>query len=155
MFFEELIRELFFFDLLGYGDRRRYNDNENTVYDAQETDGNSINQKDKTYSFLFAENQQYNHQYPSQRNRYGGYRNNRGGGGNGNNYRYNNNNSNKTSEYYEDSYIDAGQSQPMPTKKSQQTLTNNGTNSNDAPETINGNGAKGQRTPKQQSNGVK
>jgi hypothetical protein len=27
---------------VGYGDRRRYNDNESTTYDAQEMDGNLI-----------------------------------------------------------------------------------------------------------------
>lgn len=121
----------------GHNDRRRYNDNENNVYETHETDENQ---------------HQYNNQYPSQRNRYGGYRNNRGGGGN--NYRYNNNN---TSEYYEDSYINAGQTQPIPTKKSQQTLENNGVSSTDVSttETVNGNGPKEQRPAKQQSNGVK
>lgn len=129
----------------GYTDRRRHNDNENTTYDAQETNGH----------------QQYNDQYPSQRYRYGNSRNNRGGGGGGNgSYRYNNNNNNNTNEYYEDSYITSGQSQPISTKKSQQTSSsNNGVDSNDltTSETINGsgNGPTGQRTSKQHSNGVK
>jgi len=124
----------------GYGDRRRYNDNENNVYDAQETDENQHHYN--------------NNQYHTQRNRYGGYRNHRGGGG-GNNYRYNHNN---TGEFYEDSYIDVGQTQPIPAKKSQQTLENNGVSSTDvsATEPVNGNGPKGQRPAKQQqSNGVK
>jgi fragile X mental retardation protein len=121
----------------GYGDRRRYNDNESTTYDAQEMD---------------AGQQQYNDPYFSQRYRYAGSRNNRGG-----NYRYNNNSNNNLNEYYEDSYITSGQSQQIPTKKSQQSSSNNGVGTTDVStaETINGGGSKDQRTSKQQSNGVK
>jgi hypothetical protein len=107
-------------------------------------------------SFFLEGQQQYNDPYSSQRYRYGNARNNRGGGS----YRYNNNNNNNTAEYYEDSYITSGQSQQISTKKSQQTPSNNGIDSNDGltSETINGGeggGSKGQRTSKQQSNGVK
>jgi len=121
----------------GYNDRRRQNDNESTTYDAQDMNEGQ---------------QQYNDQYPSQRYRYSGSRNNRGGGS----YRYNNNNNNNSTEYYEDSYITSGQSQQITNKKSQQTSSNNGVDLNDVstPETINGSGFKGQRTTKQQSNGV-
>lgn len=151
---------LYIFRFLGYGDRRRYNDNENNVYDAQETDGKHFRRtifiRFAFFLVLSAENQHHynNNQYHTQRNRYGGYRNHRGGGG-GNNYRYNHNN---TGEFYEDSYIDVGQTQPIPAKKSQQTLENNGVSSTDvsATEPVNGNGPKGQRPAKQQqSNGVK
>jgi hypothetical protein len=96
---------------------------------------------------LFLEGQQqYNDQYPSQRNnynnRYSNYRGNRGGGG-GNNYRYNNNNSSQH-EYYEENYGIGGQYQ----KRSQQTLANNGIESNDiaTSEIINGDGSKDQQS---------
>jgi hypothetical protein len=151
-----------FFFFVGYGDRRRYNDNESTTYDAQEMDGNLILKCiiQSNFSFILEGQQQYNDPYFSQRYRYGGgggggSRNNRGGGGN---YRYNNNSNNNLNEYYEDSYITSGQSQQIPTKKSQQTSSNNGVDSNDVSTagTINGGGGpKGQRTSKQQSNGVK
>jgi hypothetical protein len=97
---------------------------------------------------LFLEGQQqYNDQYPSQRNnynnRYSNYRGNRGGGGGGNNYRYNNNN-NSQHEYYEENYGIGGQYQ----KRSQQTLANNGIESNDiaTSEIINGDGSKDQQS---------
>ncbi|CAF0786066.1 unnamed protein product [Adineta steineri] len=131
-------------DRQGYNDRRRNNDNENTTFDTQDNNGQ----------------QQYNDQYASQRYRYGSTRNSRGGGAN-NNYRYNNNNNNNinnnTNEYYEENYGIGGQSQQISTKKPQQTSSNNGVDSNDIipSETINGSGPKGQRPPKQQSNGVK
>ena len=142
--------------LVGYGgDRRRYNDNESTTYEAQEMNGNLILKSIisiELFSFVLEGQQQYNDPYYSQRYRYGGSRNNRGG-----NYRYNNNNNNNLNDYYEDSYITSGQSQPIPTKKSQQTSSNNGVGTSDVSttETVNGNGSKGQRTSKQQSNGVK
>ncbi|CAF0934331.1 unnamed protein product [Adineta steineri] len=132
-------------DRQGYNDRRRNNDNENTTYDTQDNNEGQ---------------QQYNDQYASQRYRYGSTRNGRGGGAN-NNYRYNNNNNNNinnnTNEYYEENYGIGGQSQQISTKKPQQTSSNNGVDSNDIipSETINGSGPKGQRPPKQQSNGVK
>ncbi|CAF2998129.1 unnamed protein product [Rotaria socialis] len=117
----------------GYVDRRRNNDNENTMYDAQELN----------------EGQQ---QYNDQRYRYSVPRGNRSGS-----YRYNNNNNNNnnnTAEYYEENYNSSGQ---IPTKKSQQTPSNNGIDANNlaTSETYNGGGSKGQRTSKQQSNGVK
>ncbi|CAF0786050.1 unnamed protein product [Adineta steineri] len=132
-------------DRQGYNDRRRNNDNENTTFDTQDNNEGQ---------------QQYNDQYASQRYRYGSTRNSRGGGAN-NNYRYNNNNNNNinnnTNEYYEENYGIGGQSQQISTKKPQQTSSNNGVDSNDIipSETINGSGPKGQRPPKQQSNGVK
>lgn len=99
--------------------------------------------------------QSWNDPYSSQRYRYNGPRNHRGGGGGGGNYRYNNN----LNDYQEDSYITSGQSQTIPTKKSQHTSSNNGVSSNDVSgsETLNGGGGgpKGQRTSKPQSNGVK
>jgi hypothetical protein len=80
---------------------------------------------------------------------YGGSRNNRGGGS----YRYNNNNNNNPNEYYEENYDSTGQYQQIPTKRSQQTSSNNGIDSTF--ETTNGSsGPKGQRTTKQQTNGV-
>ncbi|CAF4002488.1 unnamed protein product [Rotaria magnacalcarata] len=118
----------------GYVDRRRNNDNESTTYDAQELN----------------EGQQ---QYNDQRYRYSVPRGNRSGS-----YRYNNNNNNNnnnsTTEYYEENYNSSGQ---MPTKKSQQTPSNNGIDANNlaTSETYNGGGSKGQRMSKQQSNGVK
>ncbi|CAF3639686.1 unnamed protein product [Rotaria sordida] len=124
----------------GYGDRRRNNDNESTTFDTQDMNEGQ---------------QQYNDQHTSQRYRYsGGPRSNRG------NYRYNNNNNNNnTNEYYDENYNSSGQLQQMSTKKSQQISSNNGIDTNNiaTSETINGGsgGSKGQRTSKQQSNGVK
>ncbi|CAF0907541.1 unnamed protein product [Adineta ricciae] len=123
----------------GYNDRRRNNDAEGTTYDVQETNEGQ---------------QQYNDQYSTQRYRYGNSRGNRGG----NNYRYNNNNMNNNQhEYYEENYGIGGQSHQMSSKKSQQTSSNNGTESNDvsASDSINGSGPKEQRPPKQHTNGVK
>jgi len=110
----------------------------------------------KSICFCLLEGQQqYDGQYSSQRYRYSATRGNRGGG----NYRYNNNNNmnNNPNEYYEENYGIGGHSQQISTKKSQQTSSNNGVDSNDIPtsETINGSGPKGQRPSKQQSNGVK
>jgi hypothetical protein len=110
--------------------------------------GNSICFFDNLICFFFIEGQQqYNDPYSSQRYRYGGSRNNRGS------YRYNTgNNNNNSNEYYEETYDSSGQYQQIPTKRSQQTSSNNGVESTS--ETINGSGSKGQRTSKQQSNGV-
>ncbi|CAF3567896.1 unnamed protein product [Adineta steineri] len=148
-------------DRQGYNDRRRNNDNENTTYDTQDNNGSNITNLFLRIKFVYLEGQQqYNDQYASQRYRYGSTRNGRGGGAN-NNYRYNNNNNNNinnnTNEYYEENYGIGGQSQQISTKKPQQTSSNNGVDSNDIipSETINGSGPKGQRPPKQQSNGVK
>ncbi|CAF3368877.1 unnamed protein product [Rotaria socialis] len=136
----------------GYGDRRRNNDNDSTVYETEQTNEGQ---------------QQYNDQYSSQRNNYNnrhgpsrGARGNRGGKN-----RYNSN----QDEYYEDDYATSGQSQQQvsTTKKPQQSSTNNnGHHTGDATASEIANGSshndepKAQRIPKPQqqqqpSNGVK
>lgn len=64
---------------------------------------------------------------------------------------------NNQHEYYEENYGIGGQSHQMSTKKSQQTSSNNGTESNDVStsDSINGGGPKEQRATKQHTNGVK
>ncbi|CAF1166271.1 unnamed protein product [Rotaria sordida] len=136
----------------GYGDRRRNNDNDSTVYDTEQTNEGQ---------------QQYNDQYSSQRNN---YNNNRYGPSRGaRGYRSGKNRSNNNQdEYYEDNYGNSGQSQQQTStsKKPQQSssLNNNGLYSGDQTisDTVNGNvyddQPKEQRMPKQQqqqqSNGV-
>ncbi|CAF3467727.1 unnamed protein product [Rotaria sp. Silwood1] len=141
----------------GYGDRRRNNDNDSTVYDTEQTNEGQQQNNDQ-YSF---QRNNYNNRYGSSR----GARGNRSGQN-----RYNSN----EDEFYEDNYGSSGQSQQQQqistSKKSQQSSSNNNNNgihSGDGAtsETVNGSSnndaPKAQRMPKQQqqqqqqSNGVK
>lgn len=132
----------------GYDERRRNHDDESTVYDTQQRNGQ----------------QRYNDQHSSQHNkRFGVNRGTRSSRGDENR---SNNNSN---EYYEDSYATNAHSQSqISTMKTSQQLSssnNNGLHLFDetGSETVNSgshnNEPKGQRTPRQQTqqhaNGVK
>ncbi|CAF3041917.1 unnamed protein product [Rotaria sp. Silwood2] len=138
----------------GYGDRRRNNDNDSTVYDTEQTNEGQ---------------QQYDDQYSSQHNNY----NNRyglGRGGRGYRNGKNRNNINQD-DYYEDNYYSSGQSQQQQqtstsSQPQQISSNNNGLYSGDGAtsETVNGSSyndePKAQRMPKQQQqqqqlNGVK
>ncbi|UJR30798.1 hypothetical protein I4U23_018316 [Adineta vaga] len=143
-----------------YDERRRENDNENTMYDTQDANDGQ---------------QQYNDQTSSQRsnnnNRYNNNRSSRGQRGGYNKYNYNSN------DYYDNYGYNSQSQQNSTSRKSQQSTIENNNNNNDddnnnntgidsnnvpTSETIESNGnnnthaPKGQRTPRQHhSNGVK